>query len=357
MAWTVDGLSYDTRIKLTVDQTKIDTADLTDFPVLVKLTSTNFDFSHANADGFDIRFTAADGSTLLKYERERHDQANSLAEYWVKIPTVDYDADTDFYMYYRTTDTADGADPTNVWDANYKMVHHLTGAAYTDLDDSTVNNNDVDTAAGSPGYNAAGKIANGISGTGTSNVSAPDTVSLSISGNFSVEFWVNYADILDSSQTVGKSLYSDPSDNSGFYIRRSTNTIGFGVDNNNDVEVFSEAGSIAATTWYHIVCLNDGTHSKIYINGTQSGSDAYCAHGYGDNTVPFYIGKMKSAGGMINGTLDEVRLSSKAREAEWIKASYNSGNNTLLTYGGEDVGGATRVPRHGFIHFNNPAVA
>ena len=55
MAWVVDGLSYTTRKKLTVDQTKIDTADLTDFPCLVKLTSANFDFSHSNADGFDVR--------------------------------------------------------------------------------------------------------------------------------------------------------------------------------------------------------------------------------------------------------------------------------------------------------------
>ena len=60
------------RIKITTDQTDID-ADLTDFPVLVKLTSTNFDFSKARSDGFDIRFTSSNGTTLLKYEREKHD--------------------------------------------------------------------------------------------------------------------------------------------------------------------------------------------------------------------------------------------------------------------------------------------
>ena len=58
------------RKKITINHTKID-SDLTDFPVLVKLTSANFDFSKANADGFDIRFTSDDGTTLLKFERER----------------------------------------------------------------------------------------------------------------------------------------------------------------------------------------------------------------------------------------------------------------------------------------------
>ena len=50
-------------------------AELTNFPVLVRLDSGNFDFALARTDGHDIRFTAADGQTLLSYERERHDPA------------------------------------------------------------------------------------------------------------------------------------------------------------------------------------------------------------------------------------------------------------------------------------------
>ena len=78
----LSGWQY--RKKITIDSTKID-ADLTDFPVLVKLTSSNFDFSKARSDGFDIRFTDEGGLALLKYERERHDLTNQVAEYWVKI--------------------------------------------------------------------------------------------------------------------------------------------------------------------------------------------------------------------------------------------------------------------------------
>lgn len=96
MGWLT---GYTKRIKLTVDQTKVD-GDLTDFPVLVKLTSVNFNFAESKADGFDIRFTSSDGTTLLKFERERHDSVNQLAEYWVKIPAVSGTVDTDFYMYY-----------------------------------------------------------------------------------------------------------------------------------------------------------------------------------------------------------------------------------------------------------------
>ena len=62
--WTVNSLEYRTRKKLTIDHTKVG-ATLTNFPVLVKLTDSRFDWTHSNSDGFDIRFTASDGSTLL----------------------------------------------------------------------------------------------------------------------------------------------------------------------------------------------------------------------------------------------------------------------------------------------------
>ncbi|NTW31555.1 MAG: hypothetical protein HGB12_02845, partial [Bacteroidetes bacterium] len=84
-AQCLTGWQY--RKKITIDQTKVD-ANLTNFPILVSLSSSNFNFSKARSDGYDICFTSSDGTTLLKYERERHDQTNSLAEYWVKVPSV-----------------------------------------------------------------------------------------------------------------------------------------------------------------------------------------------------------------------------------------------------------------------------
>ena len=38
----------------------------------------------------------------------------------------------------------------------------------------------------------------------------------------------------------------------------------------------------------------------------------------------------------FDGLIDEVRISNVARSAAWIKASYNSLNNSLLTYGARE---------------------
>ena len=44
------------------------------------------------------------------------------------------------------------------------------------------------------------------------------------------------------------------------------------------------------------------------------------------------MGLNPSVGVAFKGLLDEVRLSDTPRSAAWIKASYNSGNDTLLKY-------------------------
>jgi len=113
----LDGWDY--RKKIVIDHTKIDEY-LTNFPVLVKLTSSNFDFTKVKNDGTDIRFTKSDGQTLLSYERERYDTNNGNAEYWVKIPSISSTTDTVFYVYYGNSSATDGANKTNVWDSHYK---------------------------------------------------------------------------------------------------------------------------------------------------------------------------------------------------------------------------------------------
>ena len=62
---------------------------------------------------------------LLNYEREQHDSVNDVADYWVNLPVLLSTAPTQFYVYYRPQTTADGANPTNVWDSNYVFVYHL----------------------------------------------------------------------------------------------------------------------------------------------------------------------------------------------------------------------------------------
>ncbi|MHA1290653.1 MAG: DUF2341 domain-containing protein, partial [Candidatus Thorarchaeota archaeon] len=98
------GWSY--RKKITIDNTNID-SDLSDFPLLVKISSDSDIGDEARSDGYDIRFTSDDGSTLLSYERESWSGGGgspATAIFWVKVPTISSSSPTDIYIYYGKAD-------------------------------------------------------------------------------------------------------------------------------------------------------------------------------------------------------------------------------------------------------------
>lgn len=343
MAWIVDGLSYTTRKKLTIDETKIDTANLTNFPVLVKLTDDAQIGVGANADGFDIRFTSSDGITLLKYERESWAVAAGVCNacFWVKIPTVKYDANTEFYIYYRTTDTADGADPTNVWDTNFKAVYHLKDITTSTVADSTGVNLGTKGAANLP-LEVNAKIGKGQRWDGANReITVADSVSLRPAA-LTLEMWIkptgthaDYGGMLEK--------YWGGSPTWASYIFRWHDEAGGDHRLYFDVGKTGGYSSVKSTTtafndvWSYVVGTYDGTNIKLYINGAWEATTVEALTIiYTDGTLNFG----KRGGGAdqdYEGDMDEVRISNLVRSDGWIKASYHSGNNTLLTYGSEEA--------------------
>ena len=98
------------QVQTTIDSSKIDTADLTDFPVMVHLSTASgigdadvsavFDELSSDANRKKIAVTTSDGTTQCYVEIEKWDDANEQAWLHVKVPTVAYDADTILYLYY-----------------------------------------------------------------------------------------------------------------------------------------------------------------------------------------------------------------------------------------------------------------
>ena len=81
----------------------------------------------------------------------------------------------------------------------------------------------------------------------------------------------------------------------------------------------------------------NGSNAKIYLDGQEKNSVPLS----GDlktETDDLNIGQYQG-GGIYrwDGIIDEVRISDTARSGAWIKASYHSGNDSLLTYGGEEA--------------------
>lgn len=88
--------------------------NLNDFPVLIELDDTNFDFGHAQTDGRDIRFADAEGN-LLDYWIESWDAETKKARVWVKIPQIPASGSVEVYMYYGNSEIQSISDGKKVF--------------------------------------------------------------------------------------------------------------------------------------------------------------------------------------------------------------------------------------------------
>jgi hypothetical protein len=328
-------IGWNKKAKLTIDHTKVSgSANLSDFPVL--LTEANFPagaFLNSQNGGADLRFSSdIDGTTQLAHEVVNWDTVNSKAEVWVKIPTVSYTADTDFYVWYDNdsatplarTDTY-GSD--NVWDSNYKLVLHLNG----NPNDSTSNsyngtnvNNTYDETYGKYG-----------SGSDFNGTSAKITASnaLNLPANYTLETWIN-PDALPSSGVFANIFgkYYTTNDAGGtpggyefrLYNDSGTQRIDMGHYNGS---LLNTEYTLSTGVWSHLVGTWDGTNFEVYVNGTSIGTGA-TASGNAQNTTKILnigaFGLLNNAenGRWFNGKLDEVRISSTNRSDGWVATEY-----------------------------------
>src|SRR5262249_48760252 len=76
---------------------------------------------------------------------------------------------------------------------------------------------------------------------------------------------------------------------------------------------------IVMNNWYHVVGTYDGSNLRIYINGSSAGTPVATSGTIDTISQVTEIGFNTLASGQnLMGTIDEVRISSVARSADWI---------------------------------------
>ena len=103
-------------------------------------------------------------------------------------------------------------------------------------------------------------------------VNVGNTSSLTINGDITVSAWVYFDDFSAIPTVISK--VTDGS-NVGYGIEKKSqqDKLSFWIGDGTDF-VDAISGVLSATTWYHVVGTNDGTNSKIYINGALAGTAA-----------------------------------------------------------------------------------
>jgi len=314
------------------------------FPLLVRLTDSNFIFRDARTDGSDIRFTKLD-NTPVPFEIERWDAAAQLAEIWVRVDTV-YGNDSSHcvVMYWGEPATAIVMATQNVFDTvtgGFRGVWHLaeeapgigTKGLYKDATGRN-NGDDFISATGRSGIIGYGHAFDGVD----DYISINSPVTNFVKGDLTISLWVN---ISDSGGTILSKLDSTLKWSKGdecFYFGNGIDTFGYPgvnglrpsfVEYTNSYAIASQA--IAPDNWHQLAFTwkwnGDSTGTpRYFIDGTEVSfsQDSLFARVDERASATLRIGQPNNneSFAYFKGLMDELEISAVVRSPYWLKLSY-----------------------------------
>jgi glucose/arabinose dehydrogenase len=194
--------------------------------------------------------------------------------------------------------------------------NEASGNAVTDSSGS--NNNGTISGAT---RTATGKFGRAITFNGTSNyVSIPHSASLQLTTGMTLEAWVNmtggqsWRTVILKERTGGMAY--------ALYARNDANRPLSQLWVNGEQNAQGTA-AVAQNAWVHLATTYDGATQKLYVNGAQVASRAQTGSLI-SSTGPLKIGGNAIWNEWFKGTIDEVRVYSRALSASEIQADMNA---------------------------------
>ncbi len=177
----------------------------------------------------------------------------------------------------------------------------------------------INFGAGSPVVWTSGKFSNAVGLNGSQQITVNDSSSLEISGNITVEGWINPSTVTPAYQTI-LTKGDSSNENYGLYLKGAE--LYFEWINSGVKFANTTSASLQANTWYHVAAVfNSGNYVKLYVNGTEMASSTP-ANGLVTTTANLTIGANNS-NNYFNGTIDEVAIYSRVKSASEIYADAN----------------------------------
>lgn len=294
-----------------------------------------------------IAITDYTGTNQLTAEIERWNVTTGSANLWTKMPAVASGTDTKIYLYYDKdqpdndvwVDETGTAVAANVWTNNYISVWHMNTDINTTIKDSAINypatptsmdvTNYIDTPTG-PGLSFS-----------SGDYLTPSVIDI-INKDVTIEVLFKLQNFASTSQFIFTSQ-TDPPAPEDYTYQTSISTF---VASNQKFYAGSPpvtaSGTIAISTdivdegeWIHWVSTFPmGSYTKLYRDGYLDGTATSVNYhrNYAHNET--YIGARLDAQGndYLLSDIGILTLSSGIRSSAWVKASYFSVSDNLITY-------------------------
>ena len=287
----------------------------TQVPLALRLHTGNFAFAEAKPDGSDLRVTAADGKTPVRFHLEKYDAANELAVVWVHQPKLVPSAKTDAVNLLWGNEKATAIDAKGGYDAAQSLVLHFSDNGPA-RDASGNDNHPRDFTA----KVVAGPLADAASFDGGNGLTIPASPSLKLIAANGITFtaWVKPG------ANASGTLFQQTEGGKGLALAIKAGKLVAVV---NGKEIASKA-VLLADTWQHVAMTVLGGKLTFYMEGVEAGTaEVAIADGSGDIQI----------GSGFRGDLDEVTLAVTARSADYIKALQGSQQADSPMLGAEEV--------------------
>lgn len=336
-------------------------SDLSDFPVLLgfngattnSITLTNLKTVSnggqvQSSTGLDVIFcTASSGGSQLPHElvTGSYVPSTGAGEWYVKSPTVSSSAGSVIFAFWGESAAADTSNAPAVWANGYQAVYHGGIASSLALTDSTSNANTLTNGGATATTGEFGGAFSVTAVTGAEDIFATGIPSGSAART--LEGWANI--------TAGITTDQVP-----FSIGNSNGTGSFALDyyqtsptfylaNTSPGDIYAFSGTtISKGAWHsYVAVLPSGSGAPnttlMYADGVAVTSSPSCLGGACTSAMNTSAGAVRINGqyassvvaAQINGTIDEVRVSSVARTAGWVATQYANQSNpaTFATVG------------------------
>jgi hypothetical protein len=302
---------------------------VSNFPVLIRLEQSYFDFNQAGTNGEDIRF--ADGVTPLNYQIEYWDRTAGKAALWVRIGTITGNSSRQITMYWGNAGAQDESDGAAVFQASngFAGVWHLSeeaGSASGHYKDATANGFHGTSADFTAASDLTGLIGRGKDLDGGDDIEIP---AMNLNSNtVTMSAWVNLNGI--------QSDWTSP-----LFSRGGSTTAGISISGGELRYHWDDAGysyssglSIPQGEWVLLALVISPGSARLFLGGSELSSavntTAQAAEEFDGNTL---IGQDSFGGRFFRGKVDEVRIEDVSRSDTWMKLAYENqrGDQNLVS--------------------------
>ncbi len=289
------------------------TARAVDFPLLVRLNSTCFDFATAKPDGSDLRFSSPGGAPL-SHQIETWDAAKGQATVWVRVPVIRGNERQELKLYWGKADAASESKGSAVFNESngYAGVWHMSEPVRDEV--GMLVSKDTGTVPAEGVIGAARRFPGGA------GIFCGDQITTLPAGAapHTTEAWFRAA------KPNAPFIGWGNEQGQGKVVMQYRGPPHINVD------CYFSGGNVAGGSrltpgeWTHVVHTFEPGAARIYVNGQQDGSSVQKGSSMAiKSPARLWLGGWYNHYDFV-GELDEVRVSRVARSAEWVRLQYEN---------------------------------